>query len=109
MIEGWRGDKDIVAVEVEGTAFLKNMVRIIVGTLVDVGRARLPEGTVAARLADGDRTRSGITAPAQGLYLDEVFLKPEWLLPGDILRPRPDYAEQYLQESKPAAAGEEDE
>ena len=84
---------DLVAVEVEGTAFLKNMVRIIVGTLVDVGRGKLPEGTVRERLSDGDRTLSGMTAPAHGLYLDEVFLRPEWLLPGDILRPRPDYAD----------------
>lgn len=83
---------DLVAIEVEGTAFLKNMVRIIVGTLVDVGRGKLPEGTVRERLADGDRTLSGMTAPAHGLYLDEVFLRPEWLLPDDILRPRPDYA-----------------
>jgi tRNA pseudouridine38-40 synthase len=108
ILEGWHGYHDITAIEVEGTAFLKNMVRIIVGTLVDVGRARLPEGTVAARLQDGDRTRSGMTAPAQGLYLDEVFLKPEWLLPNDILRPRPAYADQYLNEPEPVTH-EEDE
>jgi tRNA pseudouridine38-40 synthase len=92
----WHGHEGLVAIEVEGTAFLKNMVRIITGTLVDVGRARLPAGTVRARLADGDRTRSGITAPPQGLYLDEVFLKPEWLLPDDVLKPRPAYAEAVL-------------
>ena len=96
VIPRWHGHEGLVAVEVEGTAFLKNMVRIITGTLVDVGRARLPEGTVRARLADGDRTRSGMTAPAQGLYLDEVFLKPEWLLEGDVLHARPDYAEAVL-------------
>ncbi len=96
IIPRWHGHEGLVAIEVEGTAFLKNMVRIITGTLVDVGRGRLPAGTVKARLADGDRTRSGMTAPAQGLYLDEVFLKPEWLLPGDALRPRPDYADAVL-------------
>ncbi len=93
---GWQGRDELVAVEVEGTAFLKNMVRILTGTLVDVGRGRLPEGTVRARLADLDRTRSGMTAPPQGLYLDEVFLRREWLLPGDVMRPRPDYAERVL-------------
>ncbi len=96
IVPHWHGHEGLVAVEVEGTAFLKNMVRIITGTLVDVGRARLPAGTVRARLADGDRTRSGMTAPAQGLYLDEVFLKPEWRLADDVLRPRPDYAEAVL-------------
>ncbi len=103
VIPRWHGHEHLVAIEVEGTAFLKNMVRIITGTLVDVGRARLPEGTVAARLRDGDRTRSGVTAPAQGLYLDEVFLKPEWLLDHDILRPRPAWADAvFAPVSQPA-------
>lgn len=96
IVERWRGDDDVIAVEVEGTAFLKNMVRILTGTLVDVGRGRLPEGTISARLADGDRTRAGMTAPPQGLYLDEVFVRREWLLPDDVLRPRPAYADEVL-------------
>lgn len=99
IIPCWHGHEGLVAIEVEGTAFLKNMVRIITGTLVDVGRGRLPAGTVKQRLADGDRTRSGMTAPAQGLYLDEVFLRPEWLLADDVLRPRPDYADAVLRAS----------
>lgn len=61
-------------VVVEGSAFLHNMVRIIVGTLVDVGRGRLAAGAVARGLASGDRTALGMTAPAHGLVLDEVFL-----------------------------------
>lgn len=86
---GFAGRDDLVAVEVEGTAFLKNMVRVIVGTLVDVGRKRLPAGTARARLDDGDRTRGGVTAPPDGLYLDEVFLRSEWLDDDDVLRARP--------------------
>lgn len=86
---GYQGRDDLLALEVEGTAFLKNMVRIITGTLVDVGRGRLPEGTIAARLRDGDRTRAGMTAPPHGLYLDEVFLRREYLTPNDCLRSRP--------------------
>ncbi|MFO0625239.1 MAG: tRNA pseudouridine(38-40) synthase TruA [Polyangiales bacterium] len=100
---GFGARDDLVAVEVEGTAFLKNMVRVIVGTLVDVGRGRLPAGTVRARLADGDRTRGGITAPPDGLYLDEVFLRPEWREVDDVLRPRPPGADEAL------AATEDDE
>lgn len=98
VVPDFRGETGVVAIEVEGTAFLKNMVRVIVGTLVDVARGRLPEGTVRARLADGDRTRAGITAPPQGLYLDEVWLHPAWLLPDDVLRPRPAYAEAFIAE-----------
>lgn len=83
------GHRGLVTIDVTGTAFLKNMVRVIVGTLVDVGRGRLAEGTVRARLTDRDRTRAGITAPAQGLILDEVFLKPEWRVADDPVGTNP--------------------
>jgi tRNA pseudouridine38-40 synthase len=62
-----------VAFEVEATAFLKNMVRILVGTLVDVGRGRLEAGAIAHMLETGDRTAGGITAPPQGLTLLRVL------------------------------------
>jgi tRNA pseudouridine38-40 synthase len=82
----------LLALEVEGTAFLKNMVRIITGTLVDIGRGRLSPSIVEEILASGDRTRAGITAPPQGLYLDEVWIRPEFRLPDDTLSLRPSYA-----------------
>jgi tRNA pseudouridine38-40 synthase len=63
----------LLTFEVEATAFLKNMVRILVGTLVDVGRGRLPEETVSRMLATGDRTAGGMTAPAAGLSLLRVI------------------------------------
>lgn len=58
---------------VEGTAFLKHMVRNLVGTLVEVGKGRRPDTWVAEVLASRDRKRAGPTAPAQGLVLEEVF------------------------------------
>ena len=66
------GDGDVVQLEVEGTAFLKHMVRNIVGTLVEVGRGERPVPWVAEVLASADRTRAGPTAPAHGLVLVEV-------------------------------------
>jgi len=63
---------DVVQFELEGTAFLKHMVRNIVGTLVEVGRGRQPVPWVAEVLASGDRSRAGPTAPPQGLVLVEV-------------------------------------
>jgi tRNA pseudouridine38-40 synthase len=63
----------LLAFEIEATAFLKNMVRILVGTLVDIGRGRVPEDTVARMLETGDRTVGGITAPPQGLTLVRVI------------------------------------
>lgn len=61
-----------VHIDVEATAFLRNMVRIIAGTLVYVGRGKLSAADVAALLRSGDRTRAGPTAPAHGLILWRV-------------------------------------
>ncbi len=66
----------LVQIEVDGNAFLLNMVRIFAGTLVDVGRGRFPPSQIAAILASGDRTRAGQTAPPHGLTLDDVFYGP---------------------------------
>jgi tRNA pseudouridine38-40 synthase len=71
------GDPRLIRVDVEGDAFLHNMVRILVGTLADVARGRLPEGAIARALASRDRRDAGITAPGEGLYLMEVLLDDE--------------------------------
>ena len=60
-------------IDIEATAFLKNMVRIVVGTLVDIGRGRIPEDAPARMLTTGDRTSGGMTAPAAGLTLLRVI------------------------------------
>ena len=62
----------IIGVEVQGDGFLRHMVRAIVGTLVEVGRARRSVADVAAALASGKRARAGPTAPARGLFLVRV-------------------------------------
>jgi len=62
----------LIGVDVRGNAFLRNMVRIVVGTLVEVGAGRRPIEQVAEILASRDRTRAGITAPAHGLELVAV-------------------------------------
>lgn len=66
------GNSEVLAVDVVGNAFLRNMVRIVAGTLVEVGRGKRPVGQVAEILASKDRTRAGITAPAHGLELVSV-------------------------------------
>src|SRR6185369_13612346 len=63
----------LVTCEVEGTAFLKHMVRVLVGTLVAVGRHELNCANVAAILVNGDRTKAGVTAPPGGLTLAHVI------------------------------------
>ncbi len=66
-----------VTIAVRGTAFMHNMVRILVGTIVDVGRARNKPGAIDRALTSLDRRDAGITAPAHGLVLDEIYLPPE--------------------------------
>lgn len=65
--------ESLVAIDVEGTAFLKQMVRIIVGTLIEIALGRFPEERVVQLLHRGDRTHAGKTAPAQGLCLVAVL------------------------------------
>jgi tRNA pseudouridine38-40 synthase len=50
------------------------MVRILVGTLVDVGRGHREEGTIARAIAGKDRALAGQTAPAHGLTLVSIEL-----------------------------------
>ena len=58
--------------DIAGNGFLHTMVRSIAGTVIDVGRGRLPSGTVTRMLATGDRRLAGTTAPARGLTLMDV-------------------------------------
>jgi tRNA pseudouridine38-40 synthase len=58
---------------VQGNGFLYNMVRTIAGTLLWVGRGKLPVGEVEHILASRDRRRAGPNAPACGLYLQRVL------------------------------------
>ena len=68
------GDERCLVIEVVGNRFMYKMVRIIAGTLVDVGRGRLAAGAVARALQSADRTLLGMTAPPDGLYLAHTEL-----------------------------------
>ena len=67
-IDIWR-DGDIVTIRVKGEGFLYNMVRIIAGTLIQVGNGQYPPERVKKILDACDRSVSGPTAPAHGLTL----------------------------------------
>ena len=73
----WRADVtrdgDEVKLIVEGSGFLYNMVRIIAGTLRDIGSGKLEPGALRRAIETGDRLDLGVTAPAKGLTLMEVF------------------------------------
>jgi tRNA pseudouridine38-40 synthase len=64
---------DCIKISIEANAFLRHMVRNIVGTLVEVGRGRTDVEDVSALLKARDRTKAGPTAPAAGLFLEQVF------------------------------------
>jgi tRNA pseudouridine38-40 synthase len=66
------GEGRLLRFEITGTGFLRHMVRIIVGTLVDIGCGRMEVDEMAAVIASRDRRRAGQTAPAQGLMLWKV-------------------------------------
>ncbi|GAC1306897.1 MAG: tRNA pseudouridine(38-40) synthase TruA [Vulcanimicrobiaceae bacterium] len=63
---------DVVTFAIRGKAFLHRMVRIVVGTLLEVGAGRIAADEVASMLAARDRRVAGPTAPAAGLTLVEV-------------------------------------
>lgn len=64
---------DRIIIELTGDGFLYNMVRIICGTIVDVGLGKIKEDEIEDIINSGDRTRAGKTLPPHGLYLVKVF------------------------------------
>lgn len=59
--------------QIRGDRFLYKMARNLVGTLAYIGCGKIPEGAIPAILASRDRKQAGVTAPAHGLYLHQVF------------------------------------
>lgn len=72
---------DRITVDVIGGGFLKNMVRVMVGTLVDIGKGRFVPADIDQLLQKGDRKEAGCTAPACGLCLIQVFYPKELISP----------------------------
>lgn len=64
---------DHLTISVSGNGFLYNMVRIITGTLVEVGCGKRDPSSMGKAIASLNRQSAGHTAPPQGLYLEEVF------------------------------------
>lgn len=76
-------DGEEVWIQVGGNAFLRNMVRIIAGSLVEVGRGHRAPGWLKETLESKDRTRAGTTAPGRGLCLMDVTYPPELVASAD--------------------------
>ncbi len=67
-----------ITIDVIGGGFLKNMVRVMVGTLVDVGKGRFEPSHIDSLFQEGDRKKAGSTAPACGLCLIQVSYPEEF-------------------------------
>lgn len=71
---------EALTVDFWGEGFLKNMIRNIIGTVVDMATEKLPADTIENAFIHGERTRIGQCAPAHALTLERVFYEePEWL------------------------------
>ena len=65
-------DNDMICIRVRGNGFLYNMVRIIAGTLLEVGKGNIEAKSLENRIAAADRSQAGPTAPARGLKLIRI-------------------------------------
>lgn len=72
---------DLIRIDVCANAFLLHMVRNIVGSLIEVGTGEKPVTWMAELLAQKDRTKAGVTAPPDGLYLVDVTYPQQFGLP----------------------------
>jgi tRNA pseudouridine38-40 synthase len=68
----WQRQDDILALRITADAFMRNMVRVLVGTMLEVGSGRRGLDDFKQLLAGAPRSEAGETAPAHGLYLESV-------------------------------------
>ncbi len=68
-------DEKSVVIEITGDGFLYNMVRIITGTLVEVGAGKKSSDDLPEIIESRSRANAGFTAPPQGLYLKEIYFE----------------------------------
>ena len=68
-------EHDMITITIKGSGFLYNMVRIMVGTVLDIGLYRKKVDVIPQVLATQNRHLAGRTAPASGLYLKNVFYR----------------------------------
>ena len=80
MFAKWEQKQDELIFSIKADRFLRNMVRAIVGTLLDVGKGKINPEQVKEIIAKKDRGEAGTSVPAQALFLTKVEY-PEALLP----------------------------
>jgi tRNA pseudouridine38-40 synthase len=69
----WKPKNDVLVFTITADRFLRNMVRAIVGTLLEVGLGKMELETVNAIIKSKNRSNAGVSVPAKGLYLTQVI------------------------------------
>ncbi len=69
----WERRGETLNFVIEANRYLRKMVRTIVGTMVDIGRGKMPPADFEEILYSRDRAKAGATAPARGLFLEAVY------------------------------------
>jgi tRNA pseudouridine38-40 synthase len=69
----WHREGELLIYDTKGDGFLYNMVRIMVGTMIDIGKGRFEPEIIEKAIKNEQRNLIGVTAPPSGLYLVEVF------------------------------------
>ncbi len=69
---GWNSDDNILIFKIKADRFLRNMVRAIVGTMVDVGRGKIDLSEFEKIILAKNRCAAGISVPAKGLFLSDI-------------------------------------
>ncbi len=94
-------DNDRVIIELSANAFLHHMVRNIAGVLMEIGMGRKPTDWAKELLALRDRTKGGVTAPSDGLYLGGVYYPHSFRLPkAPIFELLPPNAARFVHENR---------
>ena len=74
----WEKEEEMLRFEITADRFLRNMVRAIVGTLVEVGLGKITPNDFADIIESKDRSQAGYSAPASGLFLKDIQYPPDY-------------------------------
>jgi tRNA pseudouridine38-40 synthase len=75
----WEAGDDLLIFTVTADRFLRNMVRAIVGTLLDIGRGKIAPTSIHHIIQSQSRGEAGMSVPAQGLFLEKVEYDHQWM------------------------------
>ncbi len=80
----WVADRSVLRLEITADRFLRNMVRAIVGTLVNVGLGKTTHEEFKKIIDSRNRRSAGLSVPACGLYLHDVNYPPDYIIVGNL-------------------------